>query len=129
MPFPPLKTDQIRRSTVLPYLEAFHYANDRDNEDVYFTEHDINRKDIVMQSSRLLFKKKKNIVYCRRIRETGGRGCPAVERAEEAKGIGRAATQAQECVLHICEEINALQAIVNEIWILFTNGQDNDDRL
>lgn len=44
VPFPPLKTDQIRRSTVLPYLEAFHYAHDRDNEDVYFTEHDINRK-------------------------------------------------------------------------------------
>lgn len=44
VPFPPLKADKIRRSTVLPYLEAFHYADDRDNEDVYFTEHDINRK-------------------------------------------------------------------------------------
>lgn len=39
-----MKADKIRRSTVLPYLEAFHYADDRDNEDVYFTEHDINRK-------------------------------------------------------------------------------------
>ena len=44
VPFPPLKADKIRRSTVLPYLEAFHYATDHDNEDVYFTEHDINRK-------------------------------------------------------------------------------------
>lgn len=43
VPFPPLKGDHLRRSTVLPYLEAYHYAAD-DNEEVYFTEHDINRK-------------------------------------------------------------------------------------
>lgn len=47
VPFPPLKSDAIRRSTVLPYLEAFHYADDRDDEDVYFTEHDINREFMI----------------------------------------------------------------------------------
>ncbi|XP_055678076.1 serine/threonine-protein kinase stk11 [Lutzomyia longipalpis] len=44
IPFPPLKGDELRRSTVLPYLEAYHYATDRDNEDVYFTEHDLNQQ-------------------------------------------------------------------------------------
>lgn len=48
VPFPPLKADTIRRSTVLPYLEAFHYANDNDIEDVYYTEHDMNRKYTVI---------------------------------------------------------------------------------
>lgn len=42
MPVPPLKGDSIRRSTVLPYLEAHHYEADRDHAGMYFTEHDIN---------------------------------------------------------------------------------------
>lgn len=53
VPFPPLKTDRIRRSTVLPYLEAFNYASDLDNQDVYFTEHDINRKWPAMFDNRM----------------------------------------------------------------------------
>lgn len=43
IPVPPLKGDPFRCSTVLPYLEAYHYQSDRDVEDVYFTEHDLNR--------------------------------------------------------------------------------------
>lgn len=43
VPVPPLKGDSIRRSTVLPYLEAHHYEIDRDYG-VYFTEHDINEE-------------------------------------------------------------------------------------
>lgn len=43
VPVPPLKGDPWRCSTVLPYLEAYHYQLDRDAEDVYFTEHDLNR--------------------------------------------------------------------------------------
>lgn len=42
IPIPPLKNDELRCSTVLPYLEAFHYETDR--EDVYFTEHDLNQE-------------------------------------------------------------------------------------
>lgn len=41
---PPLKGDVYRRSTVLPYLDAYNYDTEGDLEDVYFTEHDINRK-------------------------------------------------------------------------------------
>lgn len=44
VPVPALKGDPLRCSTVLPYLEAYHYQLDRDVEDVYFTEHDLNRK-------------------------------------------------------------------------------------
>ncbi|XP_058467062.1 serine/threonine-protein kinase stk11-like [Malaya genurostris] len=44
VPVPPLKGDSIRRSTVLPYLEAHHYEADRDLANVYFTEHDINEE-------------------------------------------------------------------------------------
>lgn len=43
IPIPPLKSDKYRRSTVLPYLDAYHYETDRDLEEVYFTEHDLNR--------------------------------------------------------------------------------------
>lgn len=39
---PPLKGDKLRCSTVLPYLEAYHYENESSREDVYFTEHDLN---------------------------------------------------------------------------------------
>lgn len=39
-PFP-LKGDKYRNSTVIPYLEAYHYGTQE--EDVYFTEHDVNR--------------------------------------------------------------------------------------
>lgn len=42
VPIPPLKGDALRRSTVLPYLEAHHYEAERDLANVYFTEHDIN---------------------------------------------------------------------------------------
>ncbi|XP_065072415.1 serine/threonine-protein kinase stk11 [Ochlerotatus camptorhynchus] len=44
VPVPPLKGDFIRRSTVLPYLEAHHYEADRDHAGMYFTEHDINEE-------------------------------------------------------------------------------------
>ncbi|XP_041787998.1 serine/threonine-protein kinase stk11 [Anopheles merus] len=40
VPIPPLKGDWNRCSTVLPYLIAHHYGNDRDMP--YYTEHDIN---------------------------------------------------------------------------------------
>lgn len=43
IPIPPLKGDKYRSSTVVPYLEAYHYG-DQDQEDVYFTEHDVNRR-------------------------------------------------------------------------------------
>lgn len=42
IPIPPLKHDELRCSTVLPYLEAYHYETER--EDVYFTEHDLNQE-------------------------------------------------------------------------------------
>lgn len=41
VPVPPLKGDSVRSSTVLPYLESYHY--DKSN-DVFFTEHDLNGK-------------------------------------------------------------------------------------
>lgn len=44
IPVPPLKGDPLRCSTVLPYLESYHYQADRDADDVYFTEHDLNRE-------------------------------------------------------------------------------------
>ncbi|XP_004530050.1 serine/threonine-protein kinase STK11 isoform X2 [Ceratitis capitata] len=44
VPIPPLKRDVYRRSTVLPYLDAYHYETERDLEEVYFTEHDLNRE-------------------------------------------------------------------------------------
>uniref|UniRef100_A0A1A9UEM7 non-specific serine/threonine protein kinase n=1 Tax=Glossina austeni TaxID=7395 RepID=A0A1A9UEM7_GLOAU len=44
IPIPPLKNDKYRRSTVLPYLDAYHYEAERDFEEVYFTEHDLNRE-------------------------------------------------------------------------------------
>lgn len=37
---PPLKGDVVRSSTVLPYLESYHYESRQSN--VYFTEHDLN---------------------------------------------------------------------------------------
>lgn len=47
---PPLKGDPLRCSTVLPYLESYHYnqtdgggARDDDDE-VYYTEHDLSGK-------------------------------------------------------------------------------------
>ncbi|XP_044314514.1 serine/threonine-protein kinase stk11 [Drosophila rhopaloa] len=43
IPIPPLKGDKYRSSTVIPYLEAYHYG-DQDQEDVYFTEHDVNQQ-------------------------------------------------------------------------------------
>ncbi|XP_017117416.1 serine/threonine-protein kinase stk11 [Drosophila elegans] len=43
IPIPPLKGDKYRSSTVIPYLEAYHYG-DQDQEDVYFTEHDVNQE-------------------------------------------------------------------------------------
>lgn len=44
VPVPPLKGDCLRRSSVLPYLEAHHYETDRDLGNMYFTEHDINEE-------------------------------------------------------------------------------------
>jgi serine/threonine-protein kinase 11 len=44
IPVPPLKNDYTRSSTVLPYLESYHY--DQNYEDrqsqMFFTEHDLN---------------------------------------------------------------------------------------
>lgn len=40
VPVPPLKTDELRSSTVLPYLDAYHYGNDEMEQD-YYTEHDL----------------------------------------------------------------------------------------
>lgn len=37
---PPLKNDKLRSSTVLPYLDAYHYGNDDIDQD-YYTEHDL----------------------------------------------------------------------------------------
>lgn len=37
---PPLKNDELRSSTVLPYLDAYHYGADETEED-YYTEHDL----------------------------------------------------------------------------------------
>ena len=42
VPVPPLKGDCLRSSTVLPYLESYHYDTNRQNQNVFFTEHDIN---------------------------------------------------------------------------------------
>lgn len=44
IPIPILKGDQFRCSTVLPYLESFHYDFERDSEEMYYTERDLNRK-------------------------------------------------------------------------------------
>lgn len=41
VPVPPLKGDSLRSSTVLPYLESYHYEN-RQNPNMFFTEHDLN---------------------------------------------------------------------------------------
>lgn len=40
VPIPALKGDVVRSSTVLPYLESYHYESRQNN--VYFTEHDLN---------------------------------------------------------------------------------------
>lgn len=40
MTIPPLKNDELRSSTVLPYLDAYHYGGD-DTEEDYYTEHDL----------------------------------------------------------------------------------------
>lgn len=37
---PPLRGDELRSSTVLPYLDAYHYGTD-DMEQDYYTEHDL----------------------------------------------------------------------------------------
>lgn len=42
VPVPPLKGDSLRSSTVLPYLESYHYDTNRQNPNVFFTEHDLN---------------------------------------------------------------------------------------
>lgn len=40
VPVPPLRNDELRSSTVLPYLDAYHYGTD-DMEQDYYTEHDL----------------------------------------------------------------------------------------
>ena len=40
---PPLKGDVSRSSTVLPYLESYHYESRQNN--VYFTEHELNEAE------------------------------------------------------------------------------------
>lgn len=43
VPVPPLRGDSLRSSTVLPYLESYHYETNRQNpNNVFFTEHDLN---------------------------------------------------------------------------------------
>jgi serine/threonine-protein kinase 11 len=44
VPVPPLKGDSLRSSTVLPYLESYHYENRQNQNGLYFTEHDLNGK-------------------------------------------------------------------------------------
>ncbi|KAJ6637429.1 Serine/threonine-protein kinase stk11 [Pseudolycoriella hygida] len=44
IPVPPMKGDPFRCSTVLPCLEAYHYQIENGDDDVYFTEHDLNQK-------------------------------------------------------------------------------------
>lgn len=41
IPVPPLSGDSLRSSTVLPYLESYHYES-RQNRNVFFTEHELN---------------------------------------------------------------------------------------
>ncbi|CAO1420575.1 unnamed protein product [Diamesa hyperborea] len=48
---PPLKGDSLRSSTVLPYLESYHY--DRDLNNVYFTEHDLNGKKNINHETKI----------------------------------------------------------------------------
>ncbi|XP_037030806.1 serine/threonine-protein kinase STK11 isoform X2 [Bradysia coprophila] len=43
IPVPPMKGDPFRCSTVLPCLEAYHYQIESGDDEVYFTEHDLNR--------------------------------------------------------------------------------------
>jgi len=43
---PPLKGDELRSSTVLPYLQVFHYDNSREFTNIYFTEHDLNGSNV-----------------------------------------------------------------------------------
>lgn len=64
VPVPPLKGDSLRSSTVLPYLESYHYDN-RQNHNVFFTEHDLNGKATILKPSQCLkiyffFKQPKN---------------------------------------------------------------------
>lgn len=39
---PPLKDDPLRSSTVLPYLDAYHYGTETEQD--YYTEHDLTGK-------------------------------------------------------------------------------------
>ncbi|KAG5681446.1 hypothetical protein PVAND_010882 [Polypedilum vanderplanki] len=43
VPIPPLQGNALRSSTVLPYLESYHYESRQNN--VYFTEHDLNEAE------------------------------------------------------------------------------------
>lgn len=55
VPVPPLKGDSLRSSTVLPYLESYHYDN-RQNPNVFFTEHDLNGEfDVATETSFNIF--------------------------------------------------------------------------
>lgn len=45
---PPLKGDELRSSTVLPYLDAYHYGTDEMEQD-YYTEHDLTGESAVEQ--------------------------------------------------------------------------------
>lgn len=42
IPVPPLQNDFTRSSTVLPYLESYHYEDQQSQ--MFFTEHDLNGK-------------------------------------------------------------------------------------
>lgn len=53
IPVPPLKGDCLRSSTVLPYLESYHYEN-RQNSNVFFTEHDLNGKKCFLYKLNLI---------------------------------------------------------------------------
>lgn len=45
VPIPPLLGDTLRNSTVLPYLQNYHYHLSQDNlTNIYFTEHEYNGK-------------------------------------------------------------------------------------
>jgi len=60
VPVPPLNGDNIRSSTVLPYLESYHYEN-RQSSNVFFTEHDLNEELARSASSSQQISKKHSI--------------------------------------------------------------------
>ncbi|CRK90444.1 CLUMA_CG004145, isoform A [Clunio marinus] len=51
IPVPPLKGDSLRSSTVLPYLESYHYESPQQESNPYFTEHDLHAEEMALSAS------------------------------------------------------------------------------